>query len=257
MPTRFSERDSTQRMGRSSLRASTVTICDSADQCLAPNDPPTSRRDHAQLVHRDAERVGHEHARHVRHLAPEVHGDLVAEAVVAGNHGDRGTFHRHDRDALVLDAGAHHDVGARERVGPGRLAQPEHARWCRCSRTRAGRRAPWPRRRRSIDGQRVVVDDDRLGRVDRLRPRLRHDDRDDVADEAHLVLGERRARRVGPQVHEQEVVGHLEIGCAVHGDHARHRRAPRRCRPRPSRACAIGDRTNATSSMPGTLRLSM
>ena len=39
-------------------------------------------------------------------------------------------------------------------------------------------------------GQRVVVDDHGLGRVDRLRLRLGDDRGDDVADEAHLVGGE-------------------------------------------------------------------
>ena len=43
------------------------------------------------------------------------------------------------------------------------------------------------------DGQRLVVDDDRLGGVDGLRLRLGHDGGDDVADEAHPLAGEDRA----------------------------------------------------------------
>ena len=50
-----------------------------ADQCLAPNDPPTCGAITPELVHVDAEVAGDEHPRHVRHLAREVHGDVVAE----------------------------------------------------------------------------------------------------------------------------------------------------------------------------------
>ena len=41
IPTMFSERDSTQRTGRFSSRATRPVINASALKCLAPNDPPT------------------------------------------------------------------------------------------------------------------------------------------------------------------------------------------------------------------------
>ena len=44
--------------------------------------------------------------------------------------------------------------------------------------------------------QRLVVDVDELGRVLGEVERLGDDERDGVADETHLVVGERRARRL-------------------------------------------------------------
>ena len=41
IPTMFSERDSTHRMGRFSSHDTRAAICASAHQCLAPNEPPT------------------------------------------------------------------------------------------------------------------------------------------------------------------------------------------------------------------------
>ena len=81
--------------------------------------------------------------------------------------------------------------------------------------------------------QHAVVDDDRLGRVARLRQRLGDDDRNVVADIADLALGERRMR-TGPHRRAVLVVNHpaadqpadLVGGEVVAGEdpqHTRHR----------------------------------
>ena len=56
----------------------------------------------------------------------EVHGELVAVAVVARDDRDRGALHRHDRDTLVLEAPAHDDLGAFERVAGVGSRSPHH-----------------------------------------------------------------------------------------------------------------------------------
>ena len=70
--------------------------------------------------------------------------------------------------------------------------------------------------------ERVVVDDHHLGRVNRLCACLGDDGDDDVADEAHLVLRERRTGTGGLHVHEEVVVGCVEVGAGVHANDARH-----------------------------------
>ena len=72
-------------------------------------------------------------------------------------------------------------------------------------------------------GQRVVVDDHGLGRVERLRLRLGDDHRDDVADEADLAARERRPVHRRRQHHEAVMVGEVEVAGGVHGDDAGHR----------------------------------
>ena len=76
--------------------------------------------------------------------------------------------------------------------------------------------------------QRVVVDDDRLGGVDRLRTGLGDDGGDDVADEAHLAGGEHRpVQRLG---HHRELLQRRP------GRGRRRRRGRRRPRPASTRA---------------------
>ena len=72
--------------------------------------------------------------------------------------------------------------------------------------------------------QRIDVDDHRLGGVDRLRQRLGDDDRHDVADEAHLALGERGTSGDGRHQRERHERCQLERVGRVGGDHAWHRR---------------------------------
>ena len=90
------------------------------------------------------------------------------------------------REPLVHEAPVDHDVGVVEhrRV----LAELELDREVRAVLREQQRRAVGERGFGvDDDGQRVVVDDHRLGRVDGLRPGLGDDRGDDVADEAHAL----------------------------------------------------------------------
>ena len=62
--------------------------------------------------------------------------------------------------------------------------------WCRAPRTAGGRRRPSAVLHVGDGGQVVVVDVDQLGGVHRLGPGLGDDERDRVADVAHLVDGQ-------------------------------------------------------------------
>ena len=79
-------------------------------------------------------------------------------------------------------------------------------------------------------GQRLVVDDDRLERVERLRLRLGDDRRDALAGPLDAVRGERPGRAdvvldpgaaTGRPGHRHRVV--RDVGADEHGDDARHR----------------------------------
>ena len=111
--------------------------------------------------------------------------------------------------------------------------------------------------RRVVDdrGERLVVDVDELGRVLGEVPALGDHERDRVADEAHLALGERRARRLRAPRADRRVplLLHLrvEVGGGEHEVHAR--RAQRRGRVDPAdRRCANGLRTKHACSIPGS-----
>ena len=71
-------------------------------------------------------------------------------------------------------------------------------------------------------GERVVLDEDRLGRVHGVRPGIGHDHRDRLADEAHDAVGQdrtsERLRDVLDLVHRRE----SEVGARQHTDDARH-----------------------------------
>ena len=88
------------------------------------------------------------------------------------------------------------------------------SRWRRsnpCSSCRSGASGSSAASMSATAGQRVVVDDHRLGRVERLRLRLGDHHRDDVADEAHLVARERRPVHRRRQHDEAVVVGEVEV----------------------------------------------
>ena len=86
----------------------------------------------------------------------------------------------------------HDDVGALEHVAL--VARADRGREVRAELLELQRRAGRERGLGIGDRrQRVVLDDDGLGRVGRGGAGLGDDDRDRVADEPHLVLGERRA----------------------------------------------------------------
>ena len=87
------------------------------------------------------------------------------------------------------------------------------------------------------DRQRLDVDRDRLGGILGLRNGFRDDAGDRIADEAHLVAGERRSRRVTDrrsvavlqrQIAFEWPVGR-QVGRGVDAEHARHRLGGGRC----------------------------
>ena len=67
--------------------------------------------------------------------------------------------------------------------------------------------------------QRVVVDDDQLGGVDRRGMGLGHHSDDGVADEADLVHGQRGPAAARVEDHEPVHERELEVGGRVHGEH--------------------------------------
>ncbi len=114
---RFSERVSTHFTGRSNRSAAaTDDAVFGAEAGLATERATDMRRDHAHALGVEIERSRELVHETVRHLRRHVHREVVAVAVVAGNHRDRAPLHRHDRDALVLDTRAHHDLGVGQRI---------------------------------------------------------------------------------------------------------------------------------------------
>ena len=157
----------------------------------------------------------------VRHLRRDIDGEVAARSVVAGDDRDRVALHRHHRDPLVLDAGAHDDVGAVQHVAL--VAGLDRRRQVGSELLELERRAGRERRLGIDDGgQRVVFHDDRLGRVDRFGAGLRDDRRDRVADEPHLVLGEWRPLALLVERHQPFVRRQTEVGGGVHGDDTGH-----------------------------------
>ena len=84
---------------------------------LAAERAADVRRDDAHLLGVEVEHRRDAIGEAVRHLGGDVDGEVVPGAVVARDHRDRAALHRHHRDALVLDAGPHHDVGTGQRIG--------------------------------------------------------------------------------------------------------------------------------------------
>ena len=81
-------------------------------------------------------------------------------------------------------------------------------------------------------GQRFVVDVDEFDRVLGDVTVVGDDERDRIADELHLALGQRRARRVGDVLARDRVPGLLDVGVQIlGGEHRVHagQRQRRRC----------------------------
>ena len=155
-------------------------------------------------------------------------------------------LHRHDRDALVLEAAAHDDLGAGERIVVVGSRLPHDARWSRSPRTAAARRARAPppcRSRRGAGRSRrstASAASTACGLASRRRPRR------PCRRRSARGSRERRARDRGVQLHEPGV---------RRGSRGRRRctrattpgiaRASRRVDRPVISACAIGERTNA------------
>ena len=199
----FSERVSVHLTGRSRRWASDAAITYSQyAPCLAPKPPPTA----GATTRTSAGSRPSAPARGSR----TPNGPCVGTVTVSSPRGSRldehaVRLHRYGRHALVDEATLHDEVGVvedrrilteLERDGEVRTVLGEHH-----GRTLGERRLGVDH-----DGERVVVDDHCFGRINRLRASVRGDDRDDVADEAHDALGERRAIECGRE-HDEALDG--------------------------------------------------
>ena len=201
---------------RARARPRTATM-PSGDPVLRAERAADVRRDDPHLLGLEAEhRWRRIAADHVRHLARR--GTRVSSwpsPSSPGTHRDRGALHRHDGEALVLEAAAHDDVGVGERVVAVGLAARRSSTF-EPTLVELHRRVGRERRLHVGDrGQRVVVDD-RPPRRRRPPAALRLGDhhRDGVADEAHPVAARARAHHRGVQLHQPGVVGEVEVGGA-------------------------------------------
>ena len=191
----------------------------------------------------------------VRHLGRHVDRQVVAGAVVAGDGGDGVALHRHDRDPLVLQLGPHHGGRAGERVGcrvAAHAGDQVGADLLELERGAVGQG------RLGVDDrvERVVVDLDELGGVERPRPRSRRPPwppprrRSGPCPSASGGRAHAALRTMKPWNG-----AHAEVGGRQDGHHARAASGGGRCRWRPTRAWATGERTNATRASPSTRRL--
>ena len=172
-----------------SLRAGRATFC--------PNPPPVSRMTTRMRCSGTPSRRGAEQPELVRHLGRSPDRHLAARARPFDDESAR--LHRH-RGVGVLTERLGDDVRCRRRTRP-RRRRPA----ARPSRRRRSRDPCLVDRDVGAFGRGVV--DERRGaarsrrRPGRRRPRRRsglgHDERDGVAHETHLVVGQRRTRALG------------------------------------------------------------
>ena len=237
---------------RSATRTATMS---SGAQCLAPNEPPTCGAISRTLVGLDAEVAGERSRGSMCGIwHAEVHGELVAVAVVARDDRDRRALHRHDRDPLVLEAPAHDHVGARERVEVVGFARPSR-RWTRSPRTAAARRA---RARAPCRRPRGA------GRSRRSRPRRRRPPAPWSRPTTTATVSP--TKRTWSCASAGRIAAGLSCIMPVWSGKSRSSavytpttpgiaRARRSCRCRASSACATGERTNARCSTPGEVEV--
>jgi hypothetical protein len=201
------------------------------DEDLGAEAAADVRRDDAQLVlRRDADEGRQHEARDMRVLARRVERERVRARVVIADRSAR--LHGVGDEPVVDEIELRHMPGAREGgIGRGLVAEMPLvagvvARDIVDDGRALGQRVGHADRRR----QHVVIDDDRLARVFRLRVGVGDDDADMVADIAHLAL---RQRRMAARLHRRAVlvVDHPaadqpadlvggEIVAGQHGQHA-------------------------------------
>ena len=191
----------------------------------------------ADIAGEDADLLGLD-VEDFRHVAPHaehaLRGDVQREASARGivDADRRARLHRvhhqaavdelEPRDVRGLGEGGGHLLGIAVVI-----IERDVARALVMEERRAGARGLL---RPDHRGQRIDIELDRLGGVLRLQQRLGHDEGDRIADEAHLVGGQRRPRRL---VHrgavavverhdafERAVAG--EVGAGIDAEHARH-----------------------------------
>ena len=150
-------------------------------------------------------------------------GDVDRQPVVVGAgwyDENRVGLHRHDRDALVLEPTPDDDVGVRKRIGAPLSAADREVGAQRVDQN--GR----ARCERGFGvghgGQRLVVDDDRLGRVDTGGPALGRDHHDRVPHEEHLALGQGGTNAEVVQLHERWDRRKAEVRSRRHRGDAGH-----------------------------------
>ena len=200
------------------------------DEDLGAEAAADIRRDDAQLVlGRDADEGGDHEPGHMRVLARGVEREMVFARIVVAD--GRARLHRVRHEAVVDDVEARHMRRAGEgRVG-GRLVAErpleDHVVWRDVVDLRATARLS-----RLHHGRQLAIGHvHELGRRLGLSQRLRHDDRDMVADIAHLALREHgvRARLHGrsvlgvdhPAADETADLVLRDVVAGQHRDHAR------------------------------------
>ena len=197
-----------------------------------PNEPPTLPVSTRICVRLDLQQIGHLVLQAERALVAGVEGVAVARGVVLADR--RARLHGADDDA-VADQPQARDVGC---LGEG-LGHLLAVAVVVVDADVAGRVVEHDRRaglggfaRVGHGRQGVDVEHDRFGRVLGLGQGLGHDEGHRIADEAHLVGGQRMARR---RLHRRAVaVGHrdqrlerpvarrVQVGAGPHAQHARH-----------------------------------
>ena len=201
------------------------------DEDLRAEAAADIRRDHAQLVLRRDADEGREHEpRHMRVLAGRVEREDAVTRIVVADGSPR--LHRVRHEPVVDEVELGDVLGGPEGLlGRVLVAEMpvEHAvvgRLVMDHGLGADRLGGVDHRR-----QLLIIDRDRLGRVARLRQRLRHNNGDMVADIAHLTLRQRRMR-AGAHRRAVLVVDHpaadqtadLVGGEIVSGEDAEHAR---------------------------------
>ena len=199
---------------------------------LGPESAADGRGDDAHLLLGDAERERDHDLQDVRDLCGGVEDHVAAERLRHGRACPR--FHRH-RDQALLDVALLHHVGGAALVDGGRHGVLADLQVPRVALVRAERfvdHDPIGQRIFEIDhgGERLVLDLDGVEGVVGDRIGCRQHARHSVADVARLRHCERivgRVLHVGrdrPRAWHRAGPGRFEIGAAVDGHDARHRR---------------------------------
>ena len=213
---------------------------------LLPEAAAGVAHDDADAVLGDTEQAGAEQPHFVRRLRRRVDREVAGRARVVDD--ERAPFHRH-RGVRLLEDGSHPP-----RARP--LRRRRRARPTGSPLITPTTLEPWARVHervgvlglRVVDDrrERLVVDVDQLGRVLGDVAVLGDDQRDGIADEADLAVGERRARRLGARRADRRVPLLLDSGVQVGGgeheadpgQRARGRRVDRRGSPPRRTGCA-------------------
>ena len=151
-------------------------------------------------------------------------------AVIFGQR--RARLHRGDDGAAVDQVELHRVRGRGESLGHGVGVAIMEVECDIAGDVVVDRRCRWLGRlaQRRHDRQRLDVGDDCLGGIARLLKRLRHDAGDRIADEAHLVAGKGRPRRLlhlgAVTALERQAGRHAavarQVGGGIDREHARH-----------------------------------